>query len=419
MYRLTISLFVLISIGGLLAGCRLLEMEPGDPVTLTPAPTETATEEALLTETAPAAGTPPATSGGTATVESQPTPTLAQPAPTQTADATAAQPTATPTPAEPQGVDQRISFAAGATSATVESAVVSGTRDRYTLWVQAGQTMRVEISSLENNADFQVYAPDGQQLKGESPGEVVELWEQRLPQSGDYVIVVGPTRGNATYRLVVTIPPATSAEPTRINFEPGMTAATLEGQLEAGGRDLYVLGAVEEQYMTVGVTALSGELVLGVSGADGTVFLPLNAEQMSLQIVALPATMDYFIEVVSTGAATDYLLVVSISALEDLPERIEFEEGATTVTVAGTLDAGGDLDSYILRALQSQTITIEVLPEDAPLSVYLQSEDAADFFFAVEGRLVAELPRTLDYVLTVSTPNAAGITNYELQIMIE
>ena len=76
MYRLTISLFVLISIGGLLAGCRLLEMEPGDPVTLTPAPTETATEEALVTETAPAAGTPPATSGGTATVESQPTPTL-------------------------------------------------------------------------------------------------------------------------------------------------------------------------------------------------------------------------------------------------------------------------------------------------------------------------------------------------------
>ena len=61
MYRLTITLVVLISISGMLVGCRLLEMEPGDPVTLTPPATGTETEETVVTETAPA------TAGATAT----------------------------------------------------------------------------------------------------------------------------------------------------------------------------------------------------------------------------------------------------------------------------------------------------------------------------------------------------------------
>jgi len=425
MSRLILSLVGVVAVGGLLLSCRLLS--PDAAGTPDGAAIATSTVEATSTATAGATVGATATAAATATVELQPSPTLAQtatPAQTEAATqtavpATAAPATATPTPAQPQGVDQRISFAAGATSAAVENAVISGTRDRYTLWVQAGQTMRVEITSLEDNADFQVYAPDGQQLKGESAGAVIERWELLLPQSGDYVIVVGPTRGNATYRLVVSIPPLATTEPTRIQFAAGMTSATLQGELEAGGRALYVMQAAEDQHMTVGVTSPNEALVMGVSGADGTVFLPLNAERTDLQIVALPATMDYFIEVVSTGPATDYILVASASALADLPERIEFEAGETTATVAGTLGAGGDLDSYILRALGGQTITIDAMPEDAPLSVYLQSEDGADFFFAVEGRLVAELPRTLDYVLSISTPNAAGVTDYELQITIE
>ena len=146
--------------------------------------------------------------------------------------------------------------------------------------------------------------------------------------------------------------------------------------------------------------------------------LPLEAQQSSVRIVALPATMDYFIELLATGAATSYQLDVGASPLADLPIRIELGAGGS-VTVDGVLEPGGDLASYILRLGAGQTLRVQALPEEAPLSVYLQSADSADFFFAVEGLLEATAPRTLDYVLTVSTPNAAGETGYELEVAID
>lgn len=405
MTRSGLRLLFLLLFSVTLLGCRLIAQDA-------PTPTVQATATLLPSATAGVAAS--------ATAEPEITPTLAQ-APVATATATTAapaQPTATATVSQPQGVDRRLSFAAGETSAAVENAVVRGTQDRYVLGAQAGQTMQVQITSLEDNAAFLVYGPDGQALKDESEETVME-WAHVLPETGDYEIVVVPVRGNATYRLVVTIPPLVEAEATRIQFAPDMTATMIEGRLEAGERALYVLSAAEEQDMSVSVSSEGDRATVGVYGEDGTVFLPQSATQTGLHIAALPASMDYFVEVVAADTAVDYILVVGVSALADLPERIRFEPGATSATVSGTLQAGGDLDRYILSAAEGQRITIDALPPDAPLSVYLQSEDSVDFFFATEGQLVAELPRTLDYVLSVSTPNAAGMVDYELHIAIE
>lgn len=389
----------------LLLALALWGCDERTPVTATPSPeppvVNTLAPTPTLAETAP----PEATE--TAGAETPPGET---PPPGTTATAA---PGTTPTIEGPVGVEERISFAPGAISATVENAVVSGTRDRYLVEAQAGQTMRVAVGAVEDNAEIQVLAPDGAQM-APTPGDEAGVWLFDLAQTGDYVIVVGPTRGNATYRLVVTIPPLGTPDPTRIEFEPGMAGAVLEGRVEVGERMLYVMEAVEDQYMTVGVVAEGGAVALGVQGADGTVFLPPDAEKTALTIVALPATMDYFIEVAALGAATDYSLDVSASPLADLPERISLEGGETTVS--GTLEPGGDLASYIVALQAGQSLVVEALPPEAPLSVYLQSEDGADFFFAIEGRLEATAPRALDYVLTVSTPNAAGETEYELRI---
>lgn len=98
---------------------------------------------------------------------------------------------------------RRIRFARGSTSKTIEDAVVRGTRDRYLIGARAGQTLTVRITSLEDNAVFDVYRA-GSRRPLDGAQETTD-WSGELPRNGDYVIDVGTTRGNATYTLEVTI----------------------------------------------------------------------------------------------------------------------------------------------------------------------------------------------------------------------
>jgi hypothetical protein len=98
---------------------------------------------------------------------------------------------------------RRVRFARGRTTTVIKDAVVRGTRDRYILGARAGQTLIVHITSLENNAVFDIYARGGKQVL-DGAQETTD-WTGELPRSGDYVIEVGGTRGNASYTLEVTI----------------------------------------------------------------------------------------------------------------------------------------------------------------------------------------------------------------------
>jgi hypothetical protein len=98
---------------------------------------------------------------------------------------------------------RRVRFARGRTTTVIKDAVVRGTRDRYILGARAGQTLIVHLTSLENNAVFDVYAPGGKRVL-DGAQETTD-WTGELPRSGDYVIEVGGTRGNASYTLEVTI----------------------------------------------------------------------------------------------------------------------------------------------------------------------------------------------------------------------
>lgn len=96
---------------------------------------------------------------------------------------------------------ERIQFGPGETSALREDGVERGARRVYVLGAVSGQTLNVQITSLEDNAVFDVIAPDGTVLTQEVKDASV-----RLPSDGDYQIVVGGTRGNASYSLTVAIP---------------------------------------------------------------------------------------------------------------------------------------------------------------------------------------------------------------------
>lgn len=103
------------------------------------------------------------------------------------------------------GKVQRVRFARGRTTVVLKGAVVRGTQDRYILGARGGQTMIVHITSREKNAVFAILGPDGSALQGAEEGTDATDWTGTLPMSGDFSIWVGPTRGNATYTLEVTI----------------------------------------------------------------------------------------------------------------------------------------------------------------------------------------------------------------------
>lgn len=99
-----------------------------------------------------------------------------------------------------EGKTQRVRFPKGRTSTILRGAVVRGTRDNYILGAAAGQTMTVHVTSREKNASFSIAGPGGSMLV-----EDTDDWSGELPSRGDYRIEVGPTRGNATYTLEITI----------------------------------------------------------------------------------------------------------------------------------------------------------------------------------------------------------------------
>lgn len=94
----------------------------------------------------------------------------------------------------------RIQFAAGANSAVLQNAVVRSDRDLYIFSARPGQRLTANITSLENNAVLEIFNSAAEIIQTEATSASLIL-----PPGNDYAIVVGGTRGNANYRLSVTI----------------------------------------------------------------------------------------------------------------------------------------------------------------------------------------------------------------------
>jgi hypothetical protein len=101
------------------------------------------------------------------------------------------------------GKTKKVRFARGKSSIVLKGAIVRGTEDRYIVPAKKGQTMSVKISSLEKNANFTVYFA-GEQESLEGSTEATK-WTGKLSDDNNYVILVGASRGNATYTLVIEV----------------------------------------------------------------------------------------------------------------------------------------------------------------------------------------------------------------------
>jgi len=91
-------------------------------------------------------------------------------------------------------------------SKTLSGSVVRGETARHTLNAKAGQTLDVKVTSDENNAVFQIYLPgEKATLPGAGETDDAMKWSGKVPNDGEYTIVVGPTRGSATYKLTYSL----------------------------------------------------------------------------------------------------------------------------------------------------------------------------------------------------------------------
>jgi hypothetical protein len=111
-----------------------------------------------------------------------------------------------------------IVFSAAHTSAELSGGIARGELECLTIAARGGQHMSVAVTSPEDNAVLQIWAPgwtlrhteDGYIVKGEAlPGteEGVDArsWSGQLPRNGRYLFVVGMTRGGGDFTLRVEI----------------------------------------------------------------------------------------------------------------------------------------------------------------------------------------------------------------------
>jgi hypothetical protein len=111
-----------------------------------------------------------------------------------------------------KGVNQRLRLARDSSPVIVRQSVLRGESNHYRFHARARQRLSVSVSALEKNAVFHILRPRRKgavqnTLPGAGEMNDATRWSGTLPATGEYSIVVGPTRGNASYTLKIHLQP--------------------------------------------------------------------------------------------------------------------------------------------------------------------------------------------------------------------
>ena len=128
----------------------------------------------------------------------------------------------------------------------------------------------------------------------------------------------------------------------------------------------------------------------------------------------VPSTQDYYVELVSDVGATEYRLSVLI------PVRIRFAPGATSATVAGSLEEG-QMRPYVLRALAGQRMIVAPHATTGQVGLVISGADGQVLLSGRAGPAGGVFdgirPVSQDYLITVQA--RGGIcADYTLEITI-
>jgi len=219
------------------------------------------------------------------------------------------------------------------------------------------------------------------------------------------VITVLPTAAPPTETLPVptAVPTVPVVSPPRLSMEPGRTVVFADGSLAQNGVSSYLVGASAGQFMMAMINSAVQTMVLQIQAPDGSLLVAAN-DKMNYWQGALPADGDYLVSVTASGDGGNFDLSVTI------PARIVFKAGAVSASSQGTVAAHG-ITTYLLRALQGQTMSVKVTSPSADVFLTIYGlQDGNPYVRSVTGSTSAsfKLPSTQDYVIQcVSTGEAA------------
>ena len=212
-----------------------------------------------------------------------------------------------------------------------------------------------------------------------------------------------------------TTTPVAEPPPTRIAFVSGATSALVEGTVQPGAINRYVLKASAGQTMRVYLSPYQPvDLLMAIWGADGDVLLSghVKTDQWS---GVLRTTQDYFISVTTADGST----AVSYALQVIIPERIQFAAGTTSALVSGGAPAGGG-HNYVLSAMGGQTMTVHLGVTQGLGLIIIWGADGtvliSDHAEATDWTGV--LPSTQDYYIDVRAAADKPALAYTLEVSI-
>jgi hypothetical protein len=103
-------------------------------------------------------------------------------------------------------IEKRVKFSKGSDHWSVAKKTSVGQSDRFRLWANKGQTIKVEMSSVQATSIFQIYEPGSKvPMQNNIFGREMPIWSTVLNKTGDYVIEIDGTADNTLYDVKLWI----------------------------------------------------------------------------------------------------------------------------------------------------------------------------------------------------------------------
>ena len=233
-------------------------------------------------------------------------------------------------------------------------------------------------------------------------------WHQIAIGDGDFGWVSGD---------VVGLSGPCEAAPERIQFDPGETSTTIEGQLDQPYRHYYVFRAMAGQRLSIVIHSDTGQANFGVSGLeDGQPYKRVENESRDWWII-LPETQDYRLTIAAAGPV-HYQLNLEIVDGTTAPEPTRLEFGGGTTAMAWGRVEPNEQDLYVFGAQAGQAGVVDLNSTSDPLYAIV-GVDTGEVLRPMSADRLWEgtFPVTQDYLVRVVGGDEAA--NYELIVGIE
>ena len=180
----------------------------------------------------------------------------------------------------------------------LEGSIIRGERHFYSVTGKQGQYLSLKIDSVEDNAVLDAYLPGAKpQLDNEVKGILLPGGREtknvntQLPADGSYLVVVGGTRGNATYKLnaAITSQAPAAAQPPIIEAKDLAPVPTAPATIPQSTHEATPMASAQGGIATIVVWIAVSIAILG-GGSWAFIRRKKNSNQLSSATLNTNAT---------------------------------------------------------------------------------------------------------------------------------